>query len=336
MRSRSWVNVLYIAREYAVLTLVVGGAAWALTSWRAGAFPTAAFVPLAIVAIVIIGALQHRLSGLGHEASHFSLFRNKLANDLVSDLLLMFPAFSITQQFRATHLDHHRYTNDPEKDPDARRLGNGVPGVFPLAKKRFLIRYVLGCMWPPNLIGYILSQGHNAGIFVRGSTPLRNAYPLWVAVTLLVVMWAAILGLMYVVTGLLALFLFWWVPLLTSYSFFMQLREIAHHSNAPDSGDLTNSRVFRVHPLLNACVFPYGQAFHLTHHMFGILPHYHAAEAHDLLMKYPPYRDNVVICRGYFFRTTGTDGPSVLDVLSGPRRTEGLPGRLHQRLRSVA
>jgi fatty acid desaturase len=99
----------------------------------------------------------------------------------------------------------------------------------------------------------------------------------------------------------------------------MQLREIAHHSNAPDDGDLTNARVFEVNSLLNCCVFPYGQAFHLTHHLCAMVPHYRLAEAHALLARYRPYREQVVVCRGYFFRRVGTDGPSVLDLLARPQ-----------------
>ena len=32
--------------------------------------------------------------------------------------------------------------------------------------------------------------------------------------------------------------------------------------------------------------------------------------------RYRPYRERVTVCRGYFFRTRGTAGPSVLDVLA--------------------
>jgi fatty acid desaturase len=113
--------------------------------------------------------------------------------------------------------------------------------------------------------------------------------------------------------------LFWVVPLLTAYPFLMQLREIAHHSNAPDDGDLTNSRVFLVNPLLAACVFPYGQAYHLTHHLFAMLPHYRMAEAHAILMRHPPYRESAVVCRGFFFPRLGAEGPTVLDELSKHR-----------------
>jgi fatty acid desaturase len=113
-------------------------------------------------------------------------------------------------------------------------------------------------------------------------------------------------------------FLFWVLPLLTFYPMLMQLREIAHHANAPDAGDLTNSRVFRVHPVLRFCVFPYGQDFHLTHHLFMSVPHFRIAEADRLLRRWPPYRDRVVVCQGYFFRRPGAEGPSLLELLARP------------------
>jgi fatty acid desaturase len=319
LRPNAWASVRYIAQEWAMLVVVLAGAVWALTAWRAGELSTAIFLPVAILATIAVGALQHRLSGLGHEGCHWSLFKNKLVNDLASDFFTMFPTFAITRQFRATHLDHHRFINNPERDPDVKRLHNAVPGAFPKTKGRFLLRYVLASLWLPNLIRYILGQGHNAGPFAKGSKPMKHAYPLWAAVVMLVLFWVVVWGSIAWAGYGRALLLFWFVPLLTSYSFFMQLREIAHHSNAPDGGDLTGSRIFFVHPFLRFAVFPYGQDYHLTHHLFGILPHFRTATVHDLLMQYPPYRDNVVVCRGYFFRTPGTNGPSVLDVLSGPR-----------------
>jgi len=137
---------------------------------------------------------------------------------------------------------------------------------------------------------------------------LRGAY--WLSVLAAVHLWQAWPHF----------WLFWVVPLLTAYPLLMQLREIAHHSNAPDDGDLTNSRVFRAHPLSSACVFPYGQAFHLTHHLFAMIPHHRMAEAHALLLRHKPYRELVVVCHGYFYRRRGTPGPSVLkDLLAEDR-----------------
>jgi len=186
------------------------------------------------------------------------------------------------------------------------------------------------------LIRYIRKQGLNGGPFARGTKRLKNPYPRWLATVMLVGFWAVLLAAVSLLEIWPPFLLFWLLPMITSFSFFMRLREIAHHSNAPDDGDLTNSRVFRCHPVVEACVFPYGQAYHLTHHLFGMLPHYRAAKAHDVLMRYPPYRTHAVVCRGYFVRTPGTNGPTVLDVLAAVHPGRGPNGeRLGDTARAV-
>jgi fatty acid desaturase len=317
MRADNLTNIGFILLEYVVLAVSLAGCVLAYRAWSEGKLATAGFVPLAALGMFAVAAVQHRLSGLGHEASHYAMLRNKLANELVSDIFCMFPLMAMTQQFRATHLGHHRYVNDPQRDPDLMRLNRPVPMRWPLAPWGFVRRYVLGALWPPLLLGYLWGQAKNAN--VSGGSELRNVYRFRVGRCLRGAYWLSVLTVIHATGAWPIFWLFWVLPLLTFYPFLMQLREVAHHSNAPDAGDLTNSRVFRVHPLWSACVFPYGQDFHLTHHLFAMLPHYRMAEAHALLMRYPPYREQVTICRGFFFRTLGTSGPSVLEELARVR-----------------
>jgi fatty acid desaturase len=320
MRADNRTNLRYIAGEYAMLALALGGSAWAYDRWAAGALPTAGFVPLATLGVVVIAALQHRLSGLAHDASHYTLFKNRTANELASDILLMFPLMAMTQKFRNTHIGHHRFVNDPERDPDLRRLQGDAGHPFPMSKARFVFRYVVKGLWLPDLWTYLYGQAKNANAADGDDTPeLRGVYRFRIGRMMRGCYWLSVLAVVNALHAWPIFFLFWVVPLLTAYPIFMQLREIAHHSNAPDDGELTNSRVFRVNPILNAAVFPYGQDFHVTHHMFAMLPHYNMARAHDILMRYPPYCESVVVCRGFFFRAIGTRGPSVLDVLSERR-----------------
>src|SRR5215207_5840652 len=42
-------------------------------------------VPVALAAVVLVGAGQHRLTALAHESSHHILFRNRMLNDLAGD-----------------------------------------------------------------------------------------------------------------------------------------------------------------------------------------------------------------------------------------------------------
>lgn len=334
MKADNHRNVAYIVREYVLLALALGAGVWSLAAWRGGHLATWAFALAAAALVVVIAALQHRLSGLAHDASHFSLFRDPLANELASDLLLMFPIMGMTQRFRATHLGHHQYINDPERDPDVRRLNDPWPHQFPIAKARFWGRYVLRALWPPTILRYLLGQAKGANLSEGAVAPaLKAPYRFRLGRSLRGAYWISVLTVVHATGAWPVFFLFWVLPLLTAYPLLMQLREIAHHSNAPDDGDFTNSRIFRVHPLLSAAIFPYGQDYHLTHHLFAMLPHDRMAQAHAVLMRHPPYRDRVVVCRGFFFRTIGTAGPSVLDVLArrpapGELVWDGPPRRL--------
>jgi len=109
--------------------------------------------------------------------------------------------------------------------------------------------------------------------------------------------------------------LLWFVPILTSFSLYMMLRQVVQHSNA-DRGWLTNTRIFLVNLLVRDAILPYGQDIHLPHHLFATVPHYRLRALHNYLMKYPQYRDEAVVVFGAIMPRH--DGhPSILDVL-GP------------------
>jgi fatty acid desaturase len=109
--------------------------------WRAGSGAHWGWdIPVLLAAIVWIGALQHQLAALGHEGSHFVLFRNRWLNELIADLFCFFPMFSSTQVYRLQHLAHHKWVNDPERDPDLSQLiRSGHKFQFPKTKGEVLV-----------------------------------------------------------------------------------------------------------------------------------------------------------------------------------------------------
>jgi fatty acid desaturase len=94
--------------------------------------------------------------------------------------------------------------------------------------------------------------------------------------------------------------LLWVVPILTSFSFFMVLRQLVQHGNA-DRGRLTNTRTFFVHPFVQFAVFPLGQDYHLPHHLFATVPHYRLKRLHEFLLQYPEYQEEGVVVEGYIW-----------------------------------
>lgn len=317
MRVNNTANLPYLLREYVLLSLILWGCGGTLGLWHANRLSDASFFGLAGLGVVLAAVMQHRLSGLAHDASHSTLFRSRLANELVSDLFLMFPIVAMTQRYRDAHLGHHRWVNDPERDPDLLRLNHPTPQQFPITKGRFWRRYVLRALWPPSILSYLFGRAKAANL-PGGGSALKTVYRPRVARVLRGTYWLSVLATVHATHSWPVFFLFWVAPLLTIYPMLMQLREIAHHSNAPDDGDLTNSRVFEVNPILSATIFPYGQSFHLTHHLFAKVPHYRLKQAHAILRRHRPYRENVTICRGFFFGAPGSDRPSLLEVLASP------------------
>jgi fatty acid desaturase len=150
-------NWFYIAREYLFLASVIG-LTIAFYHYRGvWELPWIWNIPVTFVAILLAGAGQHRLTNIGHEASHYMLFRNRLLNELASDWLAMFPVWSTTHHYRLQHLAHHQFPNDPERDPDVMQMtASGHRYRFPMPKLRFVWECVLKpILWVPSLVRYV-------------------------------------------------------------------------------------------------------------------------------------------------------------------------------------
>ena len=65
------------------------------------------------IAVMLIGARQHALIILGHDASHFRYLPKRWQNELFGNLFLMWPVFASIEGFRKFHSTHHQYTNLP-------------------------------------------------------------------------------------------------------------------------------------------------------------------------------------------------------------------------------
>jgi fatty acid desaturase len=387
-RTDNFTNLFYLARTYLFLTLVVGVAvafevyrpAWGLGwAWN---------IPVALLAIVLVGAAQHQLSGLAHEAVHHILFKNRYLNDLASDLFCMLPLFSNTHHYRLQHLAHHQFVNDPDRDPDVSQLKtSGHWLAFPISRTAFK-RFLLTQLWLPNLVRFIRiraaynATGTDKNPYLRkGYKPSKLAVRVGIAYLLLQVAlltWlvhagdalrvAVVPACVYAAAFIFYCFLpaskyhqsrvhpviparvatlirisyltalfnglawltwatgrwaavyyiaYWIVPLVTSFAFFMILRQIVQHGNG-DRGWLTNTRIFFVRRFLNFSVFPIGQDYHLPHHLFATVPHYSLARLHSVLLEYPEYRAEAVEVHGYFRSPEQPQvNPTVVDVL-GP------------------
>ncbi len=390
-------NLGFLVFEYVCFVGVIGvsvgfaefrggwGLAW---SWN---------VPVFALAILLVGGLQHRLAGLGHEASHYSLLKNKWANDFVGDLFCLNPLVSSVHFYRLFHMAHHQFPNDPERDPDLVNLGPGKRVEdFPMGRWQFILsRFLAPICSPISFLVYqweyvyvnVLGKGNNIymrrveggdadrpwprlgtalGVFyilgvIAGQYSLTRSgradwlipagLIAWGGASLVIALlpgWATfrspfrqpystrfggIVRLGLITATLVALgwlhhvthgrsapyfFVLWCLPLMTTFPYFMLLRDTYQHTNA-DTGRLTNSRVFYCDPLTRWAVFVYGQDMHVPHHLFPSVPHYHLPKLHQLLLDSDDaYAREVVECHGTFLNDG--DRPTILDVLTEPAR----------------
>src|SRR5262245_44148029 len=162
-RTDNFTNVYYLIRTYLFLGAVIGGTLWFCHSSADLGLNWWWNVPVTLLSILLVGAGQHQLTGLAHEASHHILSRNRKLNDLASDWFCMFPLFSSTQHYRLQHIAHHQFVNDPERDPDISQLQTSGHWLsFPVGRGTFL-RTLLKQLWIPNLVRFMrIRAAYNA------------------------------------------------------------------------------------------------------------------------------------------------------------------------------
>jgi fatty acid desaturase len=167
-------NWYYLARTYFLIAAVIAGAVWFYHFQVSAGLSFWWNIPVAFLATVTMGALQHQLTGLAHEGAHHMLFRNRYLNELASDWFCMFPLFSTTHHYRLQHLAHHQFVNDPERDPDVSQLRTSGHWLnWPLSKREFL-QALLRQLWPPRLVRYMRVRARYNAVPTEKSPYLRK------------------------------------------------------------------------------------------------------------------------------------------------------------------
>lgn len=232
-----------------------------------------------LVAVMIVGTRQLGLAILMHEAAHGGLHRNAKVNELIGQWLCAVPVGADLAAYRSYHLQHHKYTQQPE-DPD---LSLSAP--FPISKDSFLrkaIRDLTGQTFVKQRLPLFLSlfrrsdeDGVTHESFVASGADKMKRF-LAANAVLLALFWLAGAGMWFVGVWLVAMAS--WLPLVT------RIRNIAEHactSTGPDP--FSQARTTLANPIERALIAPYWVNYHAEHHLFMYLPCYNLPETHRLL-----------------------------------------------------
>ncbi len=238
-----------------------------------------------IAAALAVGRCQHALAVLMHDAAHRRLLPGRW-NDLAGQWLCARPIFSDLFRYRAVHLRHHRHLLT-RQDPD---LSLSLP--YPVSAASFRRKLLRDAAGLSALVmrGYVEVDRATGRNRPRVRSWRRLLLP--VAVTAALALVAPVAALAYV--------LLWVVPLLTVYQLILRIRGVLEHANVPDRDDpLRCARtVIGGNPVAAFFLNPHGVAWHLEHHLFPGVPHYHLRALHRALVDTGKF-DRAFVVRGY-------------------------------------
>lgn len=247
------------------------------------------FYPLAVI---IIGARMHALAILMHDASHYRFLKSRKWNDLLTNLLVMYPIFSSLDKYRDNHLRHHTHLNT-DHDPDwVAKLGKRA-FTFPQSRSQFLgmVASYFFLYQGAMDVRWFLQRFKHSGTSIKtnaDSLPLRIVY-----YTLLLgsVTWF----------GLWPVYLLYWiVPYLSTFFMFQYIRSVAEHFGELAYEDsLSSSRTTKATLLERFFIAPHNVGLHLEHHLYPAVPYYNLPALHDMLMEQPEFKKGAHITQGY-------------------------------------
>ena len=244
--------------------------------------------PLVILlCVLLIGTRQHALFVIAHDAAHYLLYDNRRLNDLVGRSCALLQGLSMCT-YRVIHRMHHNNLYG-ELDPDT-----ALHGGYPRGKA-YLVRKLL-----KDLSGQTAWKTY---AYFLGGAPALNTHTNVALRPLddtsdklrsearsdrnLVIGFHAILFLLFAWSGYLLQYLVLWVlPLVTVVQALLRLRAIAEHGATTDfSSPLTAARTNVAPAWLEWLIFPHHVNYHIEHHLYASVPHYHLPTLHKELQK---------------------------------------------------
>ena len=256
-----------------------------------------------VVAVLFIGARQHALTLLMHDASHYRYLRDHRWNDWASDLLVAWPVFLSVLRYRAFHMAHHRHLGD-EKDGNRVSYMTHTPDgvlhrdwVYPKTHLELVALLLKRFLGAPFILIYIVYLDFSEAVLVWIGMPERAAFigryreaPSRVYVTAKV---AFTLGAAAAIwrLGIWLPFLLLWVVPWCWHLVLQQVRLIGEHFSIDnDHPFYAQTRSTKLNWLESLMYLPKNANYHLEHHIHPSVPFFRLPQLHALLMEQEGFR----------------------------------------------
>ncbi len=241
-----------------------------------------------ILVYIVISTRLYALYSLIHEASHHFILKNRLANDVISQMFLGFPLFMSLKKLRAIHFAHHKYVYT-EKDPEM-ELRAYSEFSFPKSKLEW-IKILLFDLLGINFLKYkiiklisCIKKGNPITFFTDDILGLALFFiSLFVGIYFNII-WEIILC--------------WWLPYATLYQLINRLRLSTEHFNI-DEHKLIKTRTVIPTIFQKLTIIPHNLGYHTEHHLYPGIPFYNLPQLHEKLKEDDFYKRNASIENGF-------------------------------------
>ena len=204
-----------------------------------------------------------------HESVHYTAFASRWLNRRVADVigfLLLLPS----RYFRAFHLAHHRFTQDPERDPE-------LASPKPRTRGELLLAVSGLPLWRERVAALLRhSRGRVDEPFIEPARRRRITWEARVHVALYLGAAAASLAL-----GTDVLLWYWLVPTVIAQPM-LRIFLLAEHTGCPLVPDmLRNSRTTHTNALVR--FLAWNMPYHSEHHTYAAVPFHALPALHERL-----------------------------------------------------
>ena len=268
----NWHGFLQIAEDWILIVIAIS---FSLVSWTY--LPSWLALFIYCVTIVLIGSRQRGLRVNNHQATHISLFKNRILNYWVTVLFCTWPTLESYSGYDDTHNSKdrgHHLNLGTVRDLDHQAVV--AQGLY--QRDSFNFKHYLLTL-PLNTPAY--------WVFLLKSRvmPLHEKYQeRWMRLAFWLLLF---IGNNFFHTWNI-LFCYWLVPLLTTANWVGSIIHLAEHyplMEMEHNSEIDASRNRIMHPFWNIFLSTHQEGYHLIHHLFPKLPFWNMKKAHTIMMQ---------------------------------------------------
>ena len=227
------------------------------------------------------------------------LHPNQKVNDFLNDVFNAVPFLTFQKNYKIYHLEHHRYSGDPDKDPE-KSLYQTMGWKYDMSDGSFVFKMIFRSLLMINQIKFFTWNAD----FIKRMVELKKCPKVGFSELMAyIVFWAPVLFIIWKFGLWLHLFIFWFIPLTFVFLPLVLIHGIGEHTG--EAGDYEEKKTITHHYgfITNFFLYPIKSGYHLEHHLFPNVPWYEMEGFYKDAIKNEEYKERAtrLYTNSYFF-----------------------------------